>query len=222
VGGSLKGWNMSKKIFVLVLSVLVLAGCGDREPDDESSTGQPAEPSEGIKSAIAREAPDFTLNSFDGKTISLSDYKGKIVVLEWFNYECPFVLRHYGNQPTMIGLANKYKDKNVVWLAINSTSHATTEANIEFSQRRKLSYPILDDRPGTVGRAYGAKTTPHMYVIDAKGGIAYQGAIDNNESGRKRRGVINYVDKALAELTAGKQVSTTGTMPYGCTVKYAQ
>jgi len=213
---------MKKKIFVLVLSVLLLAGCGSREPADEPSTEHPAEPSEGIESAVARKAPDFTLNSFDGKTIRLSDYKGKIVVLEWFNYECPFVLRHYGNQPTMIGLANKYKEMNVVWLAINSKSHATPEANIEFAQKRSLPYPILDDRLGTVGRAYGAKTTPNMYVIDTKGSIAYQGAIDNNESGRKRQGVINYVDKALAELTAGKQVSTTDTMPYGCTVEYPQ
>ncbi len=209
---------MKKKIFVLALSVLLLAGCGSREPAEESSTQSP----EQTEPEVARKAPDFTLNSFDGKTIRLSDYKGKIVVLEWFNYECPFVLRHYGNQSTMVGLANKYKDKNVVWLAINSTSHATPKANLEFAEKRKLSYPILDDRPGTVGRAYGAMTTPHMYVINTKGGIAYQGAIDNNETGRKTQGVINYVDKALAELTAGKQVSTTDTMPYGCTVKYPQ
>ena len=208
---------MKKKIFVLVLSVLLLAGCGGREPAEESSTRSP----EQAEPEVARKAPNFTLNSFDGKAISLSDYKGKIVVLEWFNYECPFVLRHYGNKSTMIGLANKYKDKNVVWLAINSTSHATPEANIEFAQKHKLPYPILDDRPGTVGRAYGAKTTPHMYVIDTKGSIAYQGAIDNNETGRKTQGLINYVDKALAELTGGKQVSKTDTMPYGCTVKYA-
>jgi peroxiredoxin len=218
MGGSLKGWKMCEKILVLVLSVLVLAGCGSREPAEEPST----QPQEQTEPEVARKAPDFTLNSFDGKTIGLSDYKGKIIVLEWFNYECPFVLRHYGNQPTMIGLANKYKDSNVVWLAINSTNHATPQANLDFAEKRKLSYPILDDRLGEVGRAYGAKTTPHMYVIDTKGSIAYQGAIDNNESGRKTQGVINYVDKALAELTAGKQVSTTDTMPYGCTVKYAQ
>ena len=209
---------MKKKIFVLVLSVLLLAGCGSREPAEESST----QSTEQTEPEVARKAPNFTLNSFDGKAISLSDYKGKIVVLEWFNYECPFVLRHYGNKSTMIGLANKYKDSNVVWLAINSTSHATPKANIEFAQKRKLPYPILDDRSGAVGRAYGAMTTPHMYVIDEKGSIAYQGAIDNNETGRKTQGVINYVDKALAELTGGKQVSTTDTMPYGCTVKYPQ
>lgn len=213
---------MEKKIFailaVLALSVVVLTGCESREPAEEPSTQPPDE----LEPEVARKAPGFTLNSFDGKTISLSDYKGKIVVLEWFNYECPFVLRHYGNTPTMVGLANKYKDKNVVWLAINSTSHVTPEANIEFAEKRKLPYPILDDRSGTVGRAYGAKTTPHMYVIDTRGSIAYQGAIDNDERGRKRQGVINYVDKALTELTGGKEVSTTDTMPYGCTVKYAK
>ncbi len=218
---------MDKKVFtilaVLALSVVVLTGCESREPSEEPSTEPSStEPSEDFEPEVARKAPGFTLNSFDGKTISLSGYKGKIVVLEWFNYECPFVLRHYGNQPTMIGLANKYKDKNVVWLAINSTSHATPEANIEFAEKRKLPYPILDDRSGTVGRAYGAKTTPHMYVIDTRGSIAYQGAIDNDERGRKRQGVINYVDKALAELTSGKLVSTTDTMSYGCTVKYAK
>ncbi len=209
--------KISTLILVLALSVAVLIGCGGREPEEEPST----QPPEQIEPDVARKAPELTLNSFEGKTISLSDYKGKIVVLEWFNYECPFVLRHYGSQPTMIGLANKYKDKNVVWFAINSTSHATPEANIEFAKKRNLPYPILDDRSGTVGRAYGAKTTPHMYVIDTKGSIAYQGAIDNDERGRKGPNAINYVDKALAELTGGKEVSTTDTMSYGCTVKYA-
>lgn len=213
---------MDNKIFtllmVLFLSFVLLTGCGSKEPEEGPSTQSP----EQIEPVVARKAPEFKLNSFDGKTISLSDYKGKIVVLEWFNYECPFVLRHYGSQPTMIGLANKYKDKNVVWLAINSTSHATPEANLEFAEKRSLPYPILDDRPGTVGRAYGAKTTPHMYVIDTKGSIAYQGAIDNDERGRKGPNAINYVDKALAELAGGKEVSTTDTMSYGCTVKYPQ
>jgi peroxiredoxin len=223
----MKGQKMDKRIFtilaVLALSVVVLTGCESREPAEEPSTEPSStEPSEDFEPEVARKAPGFTLNSFDGKTISLSDYKGKIVVLEWFNYECPFVLRHYRQPGTMVELAKKYKDKNVIWLAINSTSHATPEANIEFAEKHKLPYPILDDRSGTVGRAYGAKTTPHMYVIDDKGSIAYQGAIDNDERGRKRQGVINYVDKALAELTSGKLVSTTDTMSYGGTVKYAK
>jgi peroxiredoxin len=217
---------MKNRIFsilvVLTVSVVLMTGCGSKEPE-EGPSGQPSgKPSKQVEPDLARKAPDFKLNTFDGKNISLSGYKGKIVVLEWFNYECPFVLRHYSKSPTMVELANKYKDKNVVWLAINSTNHAMPEMNIDFAKTRKLPYPILDDRSGTVGRAYGARTTPHMYVIDTRGSIAYQGAIDNDERGRKTQGLINYVDRALTELTAGKQVSTTDTMPYGCTVKYAK
>jgi len=169
-----------------------------------------------------KNAPDFTLKSFDGKSVSLSDYKGKIVVLEWFNFECPFVQYHYNKATTMIDLANKYKDKNVTWLSMNSTSHTTTEANIEFAKKHKLPYPILDDRSGQVGHAYGAETTPHIFIIDRRGSIVYEGAIDNSPLGKTQAGekLINYVDQALAELLAGKPVSTAKTKPYGCTVKY--
>lgn len=169
-----------------------------------------------------RPAPPFTLSSFDGKTVSLSDYRGKTVVLEWLNFECPFVKYHYGSPKTMIKLANKYKNNNVVWLAINSTNHTTPEANKEFAQEQKLPYPILDDRSGKVGRAYGAKTTPHMYIISPRGRIVYEGGIDNSPNGRIPPGqeLTNYVDKALAELTAGRAVSTPKSNPYGCTVKY--
>ncbi|NIP27811.1 MAG: redoxin domain-containing protein [Phycisphaerae bacterium] len=225
---------MRKRIFallsVLALSLVILAGCKSREsaeepstePSKEPSTEPTKEPSKEIEPEIARKAPDFTLNSFDGNTISLSNYKGKIVVLEWFSLECPFVIRHYGGKPTMINLANKYRDRNVVWFAVNSTGHTTPEANTEFAKKYKLPYPILDDRSGKVGRAYGAKTTPHMYVIDTRGSITYQGAIDNDKRGRRRQGVINYVDKALAELTGDKEVTTTDTMSYGRDVMYAR
>jgi len=209
---------MRNRIFVMLVlmtvSALALGGCKGKETEPQP---EPTPQSQG-----SRKAPEFTLKSFDGKTISLSDYKGKIVVLEWFNYECPYVLRHYGQPSTMVELASKYQDKNVVWLAINSTSHATEEANKEFARQHGLPYPILDDRAGVVGQAYGAKTTPHMYIIDTEGNIAYQGAIDNAPRGRKKEGLVNYVDQALAELTAGKSVTTTDTMPYGCSVKYAK
>jgi len=168
-----------------------------------------------------KKAPQFTLNSFDGKTVSLSDYRGKMVVLEWFNFECPFVRYHYDTVSTMVELANKYKDKNVIWLAINSTSHITPQANNEFAKKHKLPYPILDDRDGKVGRAYGAKTTPHIFIIDVKGNIAYEGAIDNSPMGRVKKGVINYVDKTLTKLIGGKPVSIAESKPYGCSVKYA-
>jgi peroxiredoxin len=110
----------------------------------------------------------------------------------------------------------------VVWLAVNSTSHTTEGQNKEFAAKHKPGYPILDDRSGKVGRAYRAVSTPHMFIIDAKGGIVYTGAIDNSPMGRKKDGVINYVERALAELAGGGTVSTPATKPYGCSVKYAR
>jgi len=194
----------------------LIAGQRARRQRPETTPMRPGvvEPEDGKK------APEFTLNTFDGKEISLSDYKGKIVVLEWFNFECPYSKYHYETTDTMVGLANKYKSSNVVWLAVNSTSHTTPAANKEFTRKYKLPFPILDDRSGKVGHAYGAKTTPHMYIISPRGNILYDGAIDNSPMGNKKEGVINYVDKALAELTTGKAVSTPNTKPYGCSVKY--
>jgi peroxiredoxin len=209
---------------IMAISILVLGGCEKKEPA-EGPTGQPGTPPGTAPPGttppeVERKAPDFTLKSFDGETFSLSDLKGKIVVLEWFNFECPYVMYHYDEKTTMVDLANKYKDKDVVWLAINSTSHTTPEANKAFAEKHKLPYPILDDRDGKVGKAYGAMTTPHMFVIDARGSIAYQGAIDNSPRGKKKTGVVNYVEKALDELLAGEEVTKKDTMPYGCSVKY--
>lgn len=169
-----------------------------------------------------RQAPAFELSSFTGRKVKLADLAGRIVVLEWFNFECPFARYHYDQVSTMVDLAKKYKDKDVVWLAVNSTSHTTPEANTEFTKKHDLPYPILDDRSGRVGRAYGAQTTPHMFIIDKDGTIVYRGAIDNAPRGKVQGDgtKINYVDQALAELTAGKAVTTPTTTPYGCTVKY--
>jgi peroxiredoxin/soluble cytochrome b562 len=171
-----------------------------------------------------KQAPDFELNSFDGRNVKLSNYKGRIVVLEWMNPECPFSRYHYETTPTMANLAKKYKDKEVVWLAVNSTNNTTPEANRDFAQKHKLPYPILDDRSGQVGRLYGARNTPHVFVIDKAGMIAYEGAIDNAPLGKQEpgAGTVNYVDKAVSELLAGQNVSLPNTPPYGCTVKYAQ
>ncbi len=169
-----------------------------------------------------KKAPEFTLKNYNGKEVKQADYKGKIIVLEWFNYECPFVKYHYEKAATMKNLAAKYKDKNVVWLAINSTSHQETEKNKEFAEKNKVLYPILDDSSGVTGKAYKAKTTPHIFIIDTEGNIAYNGAIDNAPLGKvpEDKKLVNYVDKALEELIAGKKVSTTMTKPYGCSVKY--
>jgi peroxiredoxin len=192
----------------LTISVLVVGVCHSKEKSGKSEKDV--------------QAPQFTLKNYDGKEVSLSDYAGKIVVLEWFNYECPFVVYHYEKPKTMAGLADKYKDKDVVWLAVNSTKHLKTEKNKAFAEEHKPGYPILDDRTGKVGRAYSAKTTPHMFIIDAKGKIVYNGGIDNSPMGSKKEKTVNYVDKALAELTADKAISTPKTKPYGCSVKYAR
>jgi peroxiredoxin len=169
-----------------------------------------------------RRAPEFELNSFEGKNVKLTDYKDSIVVLEWLNTECPLVQYHYDKASTMIDLAKKYKDKNVVWLAVNSTNQTTPEANREFAKKHKLPYPILDDRSGKVGRLYGAITTPHMFIVDAPGFVVYDGAIDNAPLGKPTDGgeKVNYIDKALSELTSGQPVSTPKTQSYGCSVKY--
>jgi peroxiredoxin len=172
----------------------------------------------------ARQAPNFELDSFDGRKVKLSDYKDQIVVLEWFNPECPYSRYHHETVKTMVATAKKYRDKGVVWLAVNSTIRTTPEANRQFAEKYKLPYPILDDRSGDVARRYGARTTPHMFIIDKDGRIAYDGAIDNApmDKGQPSAGKLNYVDKALSELTLGRKVSLPNTPPYGSPVKYGR
>ena len=169
-------------------------------------------------------APEFKLKNHDGKEVKLADYKGKIVVLEWINQECPFVKYHYEKKTTMKELAAKYKDKKVVWLAIDSTNHQKAEKNKKYAEKYKILHPILDDRSGKVGRAYKATNTPHIFIINTDGSIVYNGAIDNAPLGKvpKDKELVNYVDKALEELTSEKTVSIAKTRPYGCTVKYKQ
>jgi peroxiredoxin len=171
-----------------------------------------------------RKAPDFELDSFDGGKVKLSDYKDQIVVLEWFNPECPFCRYHYETAKTMLETAKKYREKGVVWLAVNSAVKTTPEANRDFAQKNKLPYPILDDRSGDVARRYGARTTPHMFIIAKDGSIAYDGAIDDAPLGKDQpsAGKVNYVDKALAELILGRKVSLPNTPPYGSPVKYGR
>jgi len=167
----------------------------------------------------APKTPPFTLTDHQGKKVRLADYRGKIVVLEWINPDCPYSRRHYDNGG-MKSLATKYAPKGVVWLAINSTHYWTNEKNKGWVDKHALPYPILNDQSGDVGRAYGAKTTPDMRIIDATGALAYSGAIDDPKGGGPKP--VNYVAKALDELLAGKKVSVPQSKPYGCTVKYAK
>ncbi|MBI4851017.1 MAG: redoxin domain-containing protein [Acidobacteria bacterium] len=166
-------------------------------------------------------APTFSLEDQDGKKVSLSDFAGKVVVLEWINPDCPFVKRHY-DAKTMTTTANKYKDKDVVWLAINTTHYMGKDKYKEWIKTHNLSYPILDDHEGTVGKMYGAKTTPHMFIVGKDGKLVYQGGVDDDNAGDKGKSAINYIDQALAELTVDKPVSVATTRPYGCSVKYAK
>lgn len=170
--------------------------------------------------AVGQAAPDFRLKDLDGNEVALADLQGKVVVLEWANPNCPFWKRH-ADQKTMVTTLAKHPD--VVWLAINSTrpshgDHLEPAAWKAFLAERGITYRVLADPTGATGQAYGARTTPHMYVIDTAGKLAYVGAIDDDPRGNGAK--INYVDQALAELAAGKPVSTATTRPYGCSVKY--
>jgi peroxiredoxin len=172
-------------------------------------------------------APDFSLTSVDGKKVSLSDYKGKVVVLEWFNLGCPFVQKHYNNKD-MQGLQSEYTGKGVVWLSINSTNpnhkdYLTPEkAAAQVKQKGIASTAMLQDADGKVGQLYGAKSTPHMFVINAEGKLVYQGAIDDNPSPKADpKAAKNFVRSALDEVLAGKAVTQAQTKQYGCGVKYA-
>jgi peroxiredoxin len=176
---------------------------------------------------IGETAPDFTLTDSNGKTHTLSQYKGKFVVLEWFNHDCPFVHKHY-DSGNMQALQKEYTAKDVVWLSINSSApgkegyYPAEKAN-ELTQEKDASpTAVLLDEDGKVGKLYGAKTTPHMFVISQQGLLIYQGAIDNKPSpdAADIPTSTNYVKAALEEAIAGKAVSEPSTKSYGCSVKY--
>ena len=196
-----------KRILSLVVSIFIL-----------SSTAIAVETGEA--------APDFTLKNTKGEYVSLSENKGKVVVLEWYNPECPFIVKHYRNGD-MQKLQKKWTDKGVVWLSIQSTNDENgayktpAELNGIMDLVSMNSTALLVDEPGTVGKRYGAKTTPHMFVIDKAGKLVYQGAIDDTESVfSDPKKAKNYVDVALSDLEAGKPVSVEDSRPYGCSVKY--
>ncbi len=177
--------------------------------------------------ARAAEAPAFTRTDTNGNEHSLSDFEGKVVVLEWFNHGCPFVQKHYG-EGHMQALQQSYTDKGVVWLAICSSAegkqgYETAEGHNKTAESKGTNATaILMDADGTVGKAYGAKTTPHMYVIDAEGQLVYQGAIDDKRSTNPAdiASSTNYVKAAVDAVLAGEEVDVTSSTPYGCSVKY--
>ncbi|QAT88895.1 peroxiredoxin [Corallococcus coralloides] len=167
---------------------------------------------------VGKPAPAFTLKDEAGKAHSLSEYKGKVVVLEWANPECPFVKRHY-EAKTMQNTQKGFDAKKVVWLTVDSSSTHNAKSAADWKKKEGFSQPVLLDTDGTVGKRYAAKTTPHMYVIDGEGVVRYTGAIDNDPRGKEAT-KVNYVQTAVDALLNGKQVATPTSEPYGCSVKY--
>lgn len=176
---------------------------------------------------VGEPAPAFSLPAEDGKTYSLADYKGKTVVLEWTNAECPFVKKHYAGN--MQSLQKTYTGKDVVWLSINSSAPgkqgAVDAAGAAAIVKAKGAAPthVLLDPKGEVGKSYDAKTTPHLFVIDKTGKLVYAGGIDSEPSADPAdiAKATPYVKNALDEVLAGKPVTTSVTKPYGCSIKYA-
>jgi peroxiredoxin len=175
-----------------------------------------------------RDAPQFTLTDVSGKRVDLAALRGKTVVLEWTNPACPFVKKHYGSG-NMQALQKRFTGQEVVWVTINSTATGHPEylkpaqqSDWMAKQGGSPTYVALD-ADGKVGRAYGARTTPHMYVIDPAGKLAYAGAIDDKRSTNPAdvKTANNYVAQAIGELKAGKPVSTPATPAYGCSIKYS-
>lgn len=176
---------------------------------------------------IGMPAPEFSLMSADGKKVSLADYSGKLVVLEWTNHECPFVQKHYDSN-NMQDLQKKYTGKDVVWLSIISSAPGN-QGHIDAAQAMKLSKDrgvaathVLFDPTGEVGKTYRAKTTPHMYIVDKSGDLVYMGGIDSIKSANPSDipKADNYVAMALDQVMAGQKVAQPSTRPYGCGVKY--
>lgn len=177
--------------------------------------------------AVGTAAPDFSLTDSKGKTQTVSQYKGKYVVLEWFNPECPFVKKHYGSG-NMQKLQEEFTGKGVVWLTIDSSATGkegyltADQANAKMTEWKTKQTALVLDPDGKAGQSYGAKNTPHMFVINPEGKIIYEGAIDSKATPNPSdiAGSTNYVKVALEESMGGKPVSNANTKPYGCSVKY--
>ena len=180
-----------------------------------------------MASTPGQPAPDFAVTDATGKSVKLAEQRGKYVVLEWTNPECPFVQKHYVSK-NMQALQKEFVGKDVVWLSINSTnrSHSEFKSGSEMTQWMRAQgaaqTAVLIDDTSSTGRAYAARTTPHMFVVDPQGKVVYAGAIDDKRSANPAdaKTANNYVRAALAESLAGKPVSVAQTRPYGCSVKY--
>ena len=178
----------------------------------------------GIATAQPVIAPDFSLKDTDGQVHQLSDHKGKVVVIEFFNPDCPFIKRAHTNS-TFKETIKWSQSQGVVWLAVNANAAgkqgAALETNIAAKQALNVNFPILMNPTGTVGKAYGATRTPEMVIINPKGELVYQGGVDSSGgSSRPKNAVQNWLKTALEQVLAQKPVTPARTKPWGCSVKY--
>jgi peroxiredoxin len=242
------GHGTSTRHFVgrLGMASLVFAaalGCNRDRPASDASGGlgeangespAPAPPGAAMtakvdsgRAEIGKPAPNFSLPDTEGNAVELASFRGKLVVLEWFNPDCPFVKRNHGEGPLKT-MGNDEASRGVAWLAINSGAPGKqghgVDRNRDGRRAFAMNYPVLLDETGEVGRAYGAKTTPHVFVIDEAGTLVYAGAIDNAQDGETPGGepFKNYVAQALADVRAKRPVALPRTDAYGCSVKYGQ
>jgi peroxiredoxin len=230
---------------VLTISWMAIALACTKEPTATPTTTEPPAPvsatpvavpaktpgglvDPNARAAVGAPAPDFALSDLDGKVTRLGDYRGKTVVLEWFNPECPFVQRAH-TKGSLVDAADKHMQSGVVWLAVNSGAVGKQGHGVDTNRKGVssfgLKHAVLLDESGQVGKAYGATNTPHLYVIDPQGVLVYRGAIDNSPDAERQSPeggkLVNYVDSALGALSAGQSVETKETKAYGCSVKYA-
>lgn len=223
----LKVWTPWVLTFALVAALPAMAEEKATKKEDPAAKkpaeAKPATPAHAAAGAqVGKPAPDFKGKDMTGKEWKLGDFKGKIVVLEWFNSECPVCARHVkaGTAANVMKKFEKDKDK-IAWVAVNSSNFCEEKSKEigEWVKTNHFDFPILQDAAGTIGKAFGAKTTPHMFVIDQKGNLAYMGAIDDDKDGTKEK-KTNYVEQAIDALLKGTAVPTATTEPYGCSVKY--
>jgi peroxiredoxin len=213
-------WFRNASLVVALIFASAVAMAGDDKPMPEQAKTEHV-------ATVGKPAPDFTLTDANGKKHQLSSYKGKYVVLEWVNFDCPFVRNHYGTG-NMPALQTKYTAEGAVWLSICSSAPGkqgyfegeALTARLEKEGTKANAYLI--DADGTVGHLYEAKTTPHLYVINPEGVLIYAGAIDDKPSTKAEdlKQANNYVAAALASAKSNKPVETSWTQSYGCSVKY--
>ena len=202
---------------------LTVAGAQDPKPTDKPPAKD--EPKKDEKAAVAeigKAAPEFSLTDLEGKTVKLSAFKGKIVVLEWFSPVCPACVYAYSEGGPLREWPERLKKDGIVYLVVNSSNPdndgSKLDLNKKFLEENKAKVQVLLDPTGATGKAYGAKTTPHMFVIDEDGTLLYAGAIDDDPRGGGAK--TNYVESALSALAAGEAPDPASTRPYGCSIKY--